>query len=71
MFPWALLAGGVWFVMVLLFVLSLCLAAKRGPADAMSETYQLKIDEEIFPEPDHSSLHPGIALMKSAEPLIR
>jgi hypothetical protein len=70
MFPWALLAGGVWFVMVLLFVLSLCLAAKMDPASSIAETHQLKIDEEVLPEPghlpqtSHSSLPPVMALVE-------
>jgi hypothetical protein len=50
-------------------VLSLCLAAKMDPASSIAETHQLKIDEEVLPEPDHlpqtshSSLPPVMALV--------
>ena len=69
MFTWALIVGGAWFGIVFLFVVSLCLAAKRKPADAMLETYQLKVEEEILSEPAHSSLPPVIAVVESPEPV--
>jgi hypothetical protein len=69
MFPWALIAGGVWFVMALLFVVSLCLAARMEPEGSIPETHQLITDETILSQPDHSSFHPEIAVIESPEPI--